>query len=84
MPTPQEILIPVTVNGATEFLPLAGDDTPTYLVVVHADKAHLLTTSDPNGDRIAVGAVTLAEAVGKVLMDNPRLSYADVLDHMEV
>lgn len=80
----QETLIPVTVNGATEFLPLAEDDTPTYLVVFHANKAHLLTTSDPNGDRISVGAVTVAEAVGKVLMENPQLSYADVLDHMEI
>jgi hypothetical protein len=79
-----EVLIPVTVNGATQFLPLAEDDTPSYLIVVHADKAHLLTTSDPNGDRITVGATTIAEAVGKVLMENPGLSYGDVLDHMDV
>lgn len=84
MPAVSEILIPITIDGATEFLPLAQNDTPTYLVIVHVEKAHLLTTSDPNGDRISVGAITLPEAVGKVLMENPQLRYDDILDHMEV
>lgn len=81
----EKIMIPVVMpGGSTEFMQLAVDETPTYLIVVHQDKARLLATSDPNEDRIHVGAVTLAEAVGKVLMANPRLSYDDILDHMEV
>jgi len=83
--TVQEILAPVrTAGGATEFLPLVREDTPTFLIIVKEDKAHLLTTMDPNGDRIAVGALTLAEAVGEVLMTNPKLTYDDIDDHMEV
>jgi hypothetical protein len=79
------IVVPVILeSGAVAFLPLACEQTPTFLVVVHPDKAHLLTTPDPNGDRIMVGAVTIADAIGQVLMDNPGLSYRDVLDHMEV
>lgn len=80
-----ETLVPVrTKHGDVVYLPVADDETPTFLIVVNEDKAAFLETSDPNGDRIAVGAVTIAEAVGKVLMDNPRLSYNDILDHMEV
>lgn len=81
----EQVLVPVTTaDGKVEFLPLAKQDTPTYLIIVKEDKAHLLTTMDPNGDRIAVGGVTLAEAVGEVLMNNPGLTYNDIDDHMEV
>jgi hypothetical protein len=84
MPNTPETLVPVTIEGKTQFLPLAEPETPTYLIFVNADKVNLLTTSDPNGDRVAVGGVTLAEAVGKVLMENPMLRYEDIADHMEV
>jgi hypothetical protein len=75
--------VPVTLRtGEIAYLPVAEDETETYLIVVKPDKAYLLTTSDPNEDRIAVGALTLAEALGKVLRDNPKLCYDDILDHM--
>lgn len=77
-------LVPVFLNGVTEFLPLNERETPTYLVMIEPGKEHLLTTSDPNGDRISVGAINLAEAIGQVLMDNPKLSYEDIADHMEI
>lgn len=78
------VMVPVRTATGVEFLPLAEDETPTFLVVVKPEKAALLTTSDPNGDRIAVGAATVEGAVGWVLMHNPGLRYEDVLDHMEV
>ena len=43
-----------------------------------------MTTTDPNGDRIAVGGVSLDEAIGQVLRENALLRYEDILDHMEV
>lgn len=78
-------VVPVmTETGKVEFLPIHRDDTPTYLFIVKQDKRHLLTTSDPNGDRVAYGGVTLAEALGQLIINNPGLSYDDVEDHMEV
>jgi len=43
-----------------------------------------IETSDPNGDRLTLGASSIKEAVGIALMANPHLSYNDILDHMEV
>lgn len=75
-------MVPVRTEGGVSFLPLARDETPTWLIVFKSGRG--LTTSDPNGDRVMVGAVTLDEALGMVLKDNPTLRYDDVLDHMEV
>lgn len=84
-PDQSAVLVPVVMpGGAVDFRPLAENDTPTYLIIVKPEKAKDLETSDPNGDRIAIGAVTLAEAVGKFLMANPTFSYNDIDDHMEV
>lgn len=81
----ESVLVPVRMpNGKVEFLPLAEKDTPTYLIVVVSEKAAALETPDPNGDRVAIGGVTLEEAIGKFLMANPHLSYNDIMDHMEV
>ncbi|GAB3644794.1 hypothetical protein [Ramlibacter alkalitolerans] len=66
----------------TDTLPL--EVVPTFLIVVRPEKAHLLATDDPNGDRVALGARSIFEAVGRVLVDNPHLCYDDILDHMEV
>lgn len=60
---------------------------PTWLIVVHPHKKHLLTITDPladNDDRVYIGARSIEEAIGYVLMQNPELTYNDVLDHMEV
>jgi hypothetical protein len=78
----EDEVVPVKVNGAVEFMPLARDETPTWLIVFKGGEN--LTTSDPSGDRVAVGAVSLDEAIGQVLRENPLLRYADILDHMEV
>lgn len=79
------VVVPVVMpDGAVDFRPLAENDTPTYLIIVKPEKAEKLDTSDPNGDRISIGGVTLAEAVGKFLMANPSFSYDDIDDHMEV
>lgn len=81
----EEVLVPVVMaNGSVDFLPLAERYTPTFLIVVRKAKVGKFETSDPNQDRVSVGAVTVAEAVGKVLMANPSLCYADIVDHMEV
>lgn len=79
------VLVPVRMaNGKVEFLPLSERDTPTYCIIVVSEKAAVLDTPDPNGDRVAIGGVTLEEAIGKFLMANPHLSYNDIMDHMEV
>lgn len=76
--------VPVkTAEGQVEWLPVADDETSTFQIIVKSEKADLLDTEDPNGDRIYVGALSLEEAVGKVLMENPNLSYNDILDHFE-
>ena len=76
--------VPVSVEGRTEWLPVVRDATPTFQVIVEPGKEALLATPDPNGDRVYVGATSLAEAIGAVLMANPELRYADVLEHLEV
>ena len=80
----EKVVVPVTLNGNTIFLPLVEKATPTWLIIVHPSKASLLKTEDPNGDRIALGGVTIAEAVGRVLMEHPELSYNDIIEHMEI
>lgn len=75
-------MVPVQGEAGVAFLPLARDETPTWLIVFKSGRG--LATDDPNGDRVTVGAVTLDEALGKVLRENPTLCYEDVLDHMEV
>jgi hypothetical protein len=77
-----EEVVPVKVNGGVEFMPLDRTETPTWLIVFK--DAENLTTTDPNGDRVAVGAMSLDEAIGQVLRENPLLRYEDILDHMEV
>jgi hypothetical protein len=75
-------VVRVKTSGGVEFLPLDREKTPTWLIVFK--RAKNLTTSDRNGDRVAVGAVSLDEAIGQVLRENPLLRYEDILDHMEV
>ena len=77
-----EEVVPVKVEGGVQFMPLDRSETPTWLIVFKG--AENLTTTDPNGDRIAVGGVSLDEAIGQVLRENPLLRYEDILDHMEV
>ena len=75
-------LVPVVLpSGETQWLPVAEEDTASYLIVF---KTEGLLTRDPRDDRICVGGLSLAEAIGRVLMANPSLTYNDVLDHMEV
>lgn len=75
-----EIMVPVKVDGGTKLMMLAGADTPTYLVVFKEP----IETDDPNGYRMALGAITIEEAVGCALVANPDRCYDDITDHMEV
>ena len=63
-----------------------GDSVPTFLVVAKQEAKDRLdwVSEDGNGDRAYLGAKSVEEAVGIFLMKNPRLSYNDILDHMEV
>jgi len=83
-PAEEAQLVPVSIQGRTEWLPVVHQDTPTFQVIVEPGKAALLATPDPDGDRVYIGATSVAEAVGVVLMANPALRYADVLEHLEV
>lgn len=75
-------VVPVMTEGGVQFMPLARGETPTWLIVFKSGEN--LSTDDPNGDRVLVGAVSLDEAIGQVLRENPLLRYDDILDHMEV
>jgi len=77
-----EEVVSVRVAGTVQHLPLVRDETPSWLIVFKSSRN--LTTSDANGDRVAVGAVSLDEAIGQVLRSNVRLRYDDILDHMEI
>ena len=76
----EDVMVPVRVGDITEFRALSQRDTPTFQIFFGCP----IETSDPNGDRLAIGAVTIEEAVGCILMQHPVLSYDDIEDHMEV
>lgn len=79
------VLIPVTLpDGSVDFRPLVENETPTFCLIIKPEKAKDLVTSDPNGDRISIGAVTLDAAVGMFLRAHPSFCYDDIDDHMEV
>lgn len=80
-----EQLVPVTLgDGSVEHLPLASDYLSTYLVVAKSTALLDKVADDGNGDRDYLAAVSVEEAVGRFLIANPRASYADILDHMEI
>ena len=82
----EQIIAPVRVtDGSVAFLPIVASATPTWLIIVKPGRENLLGTSatEPDKDRVFVGGVSLAEALGRFLMANPKLSYADIADHME-
>jgi hypothetical protein len=57
----------------------------TWRFVVKLDSRDFLITPDEGeDDRCDVEAATFDEAVGKLLIANPKLSYDAILDHMEV
>lgn len=80
----EELMVPVKMaDGSVEFLPLACDELPTFLVVAKSKALLDKVADDGNGDRDYLAAVSVEEAVGKFLMANPRARYTDILDHME-
>lgn len=85
MSNQEETLVPVKMaDGSVEYFPLATDELPTYLVVAKSRTLLDKVAEDGNGDRDYLAAVSIEEAVGRFMMANPRVSYADILDHMEV
>ena len=70
-------------DGTVEYMPLARDDLPTYLVVARDPALMDIAADDENRDRAYLGAVSVDEAIGMFLRANPRMTYADILDHME-
>lgn len=59
----------------------SADDDPTYLIVF---KQPISNAHVENVDRLYIEAHCIEEAVGIALMQNPTLTYNDILDHMEV